>query len=136
MNFDKITAKHLDQLKSRIADTLAAKGIDNTGEASASLEVSGNQLLGNDYLYYLDQGRKSGKFPPSLMGWIRTKLGLEGKEAKQVDFLVRRKISREGTEIYKNRANGIELDSLVSEMLENLVKDVGEAAKVEVLKWG
>ena len=135
MSYEKITAKHLNQLSSKIKETLASKGIDNSGSASGSLEISGPKLLGNDYLYYLDQGRRPGKFPPSLIGWIRSKLGLEGREAKQVDFLVRRKISREGTEIYKDKSKGIQLDTLVNEMVDNLTKELPEHEGVEVLKW-
>jgi hypothetical protein len=135
MSYEKLTAKHLNQLKARISDTLAAKGIDATGSASASLEVSGNKLMGNEYLYFLDQGRGPGKFPPSLLGWVRSKLGLEGREAKQVDFLVRRKIANEGTGIFQDKSKGIQLDSLVDEMLDELTKELPSEVAAEALKW-
>lgn len=135
MSYEIKTAKALNELKQNIQSTLAAKNLDNTGEASMSLEVNGSQLLGNDYIYYLDQGRRPGKFPPSLIDWVRNKLGLKGNEAKQVDFLVRRKISREGTEIFKNKSNGLELDKLVNEMLDNLIKELPNEVAAEGLKW-
>jgi len=135
VSYEIKTAKALNELKQNIQSTLAAKNLDNTGEASMSLEVNGSQLLGNDYIYYLDQGRRPGKFPPSLIDWVRNKLGLKGNEAKQVDFLVRRKISREGTEIFKNKSNGLELDKLVNEMLDNLIKELPNEVAAEGLKW-
>jgi len=135
MNFDALTAKYLGNLKEKIQGAIASKGLDNSGEAFNSLEVKGSQLLGNDYIYYLDKGRGPGKFPPTLIGWIKNKLGLEGTEAKQVDFLVRRKIAREGTEIFKNNSKGIELDNLVNEMVDELIKELPGAVTVEVLKW-
>jgi hypothetical protein len=135
MSYEIITANALNGLKSKIQATLAAKNLDATGEASISLEVNGSQLLGNDYLYYLDKGRAPGKFPPTMYGWVNNKLGLSGSEAKQVDFLVRRKISREGTEIFKNKSKGLELNQLIEEMLEDLTKELPDEVAVEALKW-
>lgn len=135
MSYEELTAKHLNSLKEKIQGTIASKGLDNSGDAFNSLEVSGSKLLGNDYIYFLDKGRAPGKFPPSLMGWINNKLGLKDREAKQVDFLVRRKISREGTEIFKNKSKGLELDKLVDEMLDELIKELPDQVAVEALKW-
>jgi hypothetical protein len=135
MSYEIITANALNGLKRKIQATLAAKNLDATGEASMSLEVNGSQLLGNDYLYYLDKGRAPGKMPPSLIDWVRAKLSLKDNEAKQVDFLVRRKISREGTEIFKNKSKGLELDKLVTDMLENITKELPDEVAVEALKW-
>lgn len=135
MSYETLTAKHLNNLKEKIKSTLAEKNIDNSGEASLSLEVKESQLLGNHYIYYLNQGRGPGKFPPSMMGWIRDKLGLHGVEAKQVDFLVRRKIAREGTEIFKNKSKGLEFDKLVDDMLDEIIKELPNEVAVEALKW-
>ena len=135
MSYETLTTKHLNNLKTKLQNVMASKNIDASGEASGSLEVKGNQLLGSSYLYYLDQGRGPGKFPPSIINWIRTKLGLEGSEAKQADFLVRRKIAHEGTEIYKNKSKGIELDSLIEETLNELIKELPSEVAAEALKW-
>jgi len=135
MSYEALTAKHLNNLKEKIQRTIASKGLDNSGEAFNSLEVKGNQLLGNDYIYFLDQGRAPGKFPPTLISWVKNKLGLEGSEAKQVDFLVRRKIARDGTNIYRNKSKGIELDTLVEDTLNELTKELPDYAASEALKW-
>ena len=135
MNYNELTHKHLTALKEKIQRQITSKGLDNSGEAFNSLEVNGNKLFGNDYIYYLDKGRAPGKFPPTLINWVRNKLGLQGSEAKQVDFLVRRKIAREGTEIFRNNSKGIELARLVDETLDELIKELPEQVAVEVLKW-
>ena len=135
MTFEKQTKAALEGLASRIKAVLSEKGIDNTGSASGSLEIQGAKLMGNDYMYYLDKGRRPGKFPPSLLNWVRSKLGLPEKEAQQVDFLIRRKIANEGTGIFKDNSKGIGLDSLVSEMLDNLEPEITKELKAEALKW-
>lgn len=48
---------------------------------------------------FVHQGRRPGRRPPraALLGWVERKLGLAGKEAEQVAYLVARKIGRTGT---------------------------------------
>jgi hypothetical protein len=135
MSYEKTTRKSLESLREQIQLQLAAKNLDNTGEAARSLEIKGTSLLGIDYLYYLDKGRKAGKFPPSLMSWVREKLGLQGAEAKNADFLIRRSISRQGTAISRDPSKGLELDKLVTEMLDGMKEDLADEAKAEVLTW-
>jgi len=51
-----------------------------------------------DYTRYVEDGRSPGKFPPpdKLIPWVERNMGLTGKEAKRVAFLIGRKIAREG----------------------------------------
>ncbi len=137
MPYEIITQKHLQNLKVRIQQVMSAKSLDNTGSASASLEVNSNKLLGNDYIYYIDHGRGPGRFPPvdNIRNWVRDKLGVGGRELNSVSFLVGRKISEQGTEIFKDRSKGIELDILINEMIEELCKELPDEMKTEVLSW-
>ena len=135
MSYEKTTRKALESLREQIQLQLAAKNLDNTGEAARSLEIKGTQLYGIDYIYYLDKGRKAGKFPPSLISWVREKLGLQGAEAKNADFLIRRSISRQGTSIHRDPSKGLELDKLVSEMLDGMKEDLADEVKAEALTW-
>jgi hypothetical protein len=137
MNFDELTNKHLGNLSNKIAETLAAKNLDNTGSAIRSLEIKGNQLLGNDYIYYLDKGRAPGKFPPvqTIRDWVSQKLGVDNKIVNSIAYLVGRKISKEGTAIFKNSSKGLQLDILVEEMLEDLTKELPEKMAAEALTW-
>lgn len=136
MPFDELTYKHLNRLSETIRQVMKEKNLSNTGGAEASLEVKGNRLLGNDYIYFLDQGRKPGKFPPvtTMRDYVREKLLIEEKEVNQVAFLVGRKIKRDGTDIFRNSAKGLQLDRLVDNMLEELYKEIPETATVYAKK--
>ena len=49
----------------------------------------------------IEFGRRAGKkMPPAgvLLSWIELKMGLTGKSAERVEFLIRRKIGKEGFE--------------------------------------
>lgn len=51
------------------------------------------------YAEVVEKGRTAGKaWPPegSLIRWINLKLGVEGKAAKGLEFIIRRKIGRKG----------------------------------------
>ena len=137
MSFESLTNKHLFQLKATLQNEMASKNIDNTGNASQSLEVSGNQLLGNEYIYYLDKGRGAGKFPPvqNIRDWVRQKLNVEEKQINSVSFLIGRKISTQGTGIFRNNAKGIQLDLHVENMIDELFKELPDEAAAEALKW-
>lgn len=58
------------------------------------------------YALVAEKGRKpGGKMPPGgkgaksrpLLRWVKVKMGVSGREADRVEFLVRRKIARKGT---------------------------------------
>ena len=137
MPYESLTRKALEKLRDDIREAIATKGMDNSGQAWESLSVEGNTLFGADYIYYLDKGRGPGKFPPpkNIVEWVRAKLGLEGSEAKQVAYVIGKKISEQGTEIFRNTGKGINLDALIAAMLSDLEDAVGDEAKVEILKW-
>ena len=55
---------------------------------------------GNGYAYFVEYGRRSGKFPPLdvIAEWVHKKLRVKDeKEARSIGFLVGRKIAREGS---------------------------------------
>jgi hypothetical protein len=133
MPYKELTKKYLEDLKAKIAERIPK----NTGDASSSLEIDGNKLLGNDYIYYLDQGRGPGRFPPvdKMREWVNSKLGLTGKEGDSVAFLIGRKLKNEGSEIFKDKSKGIQLDSLADDMMNDLLKELPDTAAVEALKW-
>ena len=137
MKFNKTTEKHLNLLKQEIDAVLTRKNIDNTQSAANSLEVVGNKLIGNSYIYYLDQGRGPGKFPPvnNIRDWVRQKLNIEEAKVNGVAFLVGRKIATEGTAIYNDKSKGIELDNLIDKTINNIIADLPNEVAVEAFKW-
>jgi hypothetical protein len=137
MPYDELTRNKLEVLRDKIRAVLNLKGIDATGSASESLEVKGNELFGNDYIYFLDKGRKPGKFPPvkNIIEWIRQKLGINDGTENRIAYAIGYVMKRDGTRIYQDQSKGIELDKLVDEMLNELYEELPETAKVEVLTW-
>lgn len=83
----------------KLSDTLKSKVV--VGQSVISVE-----LRLQDYWYYVERGRKAGKFPPidKLMEWIKVKPIIaqpmkNGKvpKPKQLAYLIGRKIARKGT---------------------------------------
>jgi hypothetical protein len=137
MTREELTNKHLERLKENIQRSISDKGMTYTGGAAASLEVKDNQLLGNDYIYFLEYGRKPGKYPPvkPIRDWVRDKLGVADKEVNSVGFLVSRKIANIGTDIHTGARPNLGLEAMVEETLESLVKELGENEQIEILTF-
>lgn len=63
--------------------------------------VKGVIFQGKPYGEVIEKGRSAGKgMPPegSLLRWLEVKLGLSEKDAKRIEFVVRRKIKSKGFE--------------------------------------
>lgn len=131
MPFDSLTRKTLEEIKSKISEHIAGTA------AASSLEIEGNKLIGNDYIYYLVHGRRPGKFPPvdAMQSYVRDKLGLSAKEANQAAFLIGRKISEEGTKAFTDSSKRLPLDEIIEKELDNLYNKLGDEAKAEALTF-
>lgn len=132
----------LIEFNENLAKTLDNKGITATGTARDTLTVEMDernqvgQSIGKYYLEFLDRGRGAGRFPPpdNINAWIRVKLGIqEDKVVRQVSFLIGRKLATEGSEIYKNPGQGIELDVLATEFIKRLKSELPRVIKEHVL---
>ena len=137
MPFNELTQKHLNNLKNKIIQIMDSKDMNDTGGTKASLEIRGNELLGNEPIYYLDQGRRPGGYPPPdiMLKWVESKLKLQDTEAKQVAFLISRKIAEDGSIIYNDKSQGLQLDDLIENTLDELYKELPLATEVEILKF-
>lgn len=136
----KITEDNFEKFNKDIADSIRNKGISDSGEAINSLRISTTKnsvaSFGIDYIYYLDKGRRPGKFPPpqNIVDWINSKLGIsDEKETNSLAYLVGRKISLEGTEIFKDRSKGIQLDEKTEKLQKQLKDDAPKATKEDLL---
>lgn len=84
-----------------------------------------------EYYYFVDKGRRKGKFPPinKIQQWIKQKgLTLKGVTLKQAAFLISRKIAEKGikgTDIYTNA---------ITHLLERVRAKGMEKALMEDLK--
>lgn len=81
-------------------------------------------IEGNHYTYWMENGRKAGKFPPrnAILDWINQKgIVAEGISKNSLAFLIARKIANEGTKIRP----GIVSDVLTQDRINQLIKDIG-----------
>jgi hypothetical protein len=129
----RILESVMREFNDSIKETLRAKGIDNTREASESLRIESDKdsvkSIGVDYIEYLDRGRPPGKFPPvdKIRQWVST------KPVEINPYLVGKKISIEGTEIFKNPSKGLELDDKISKLQDELKKSLPKGLKADIL---
>lgn len=101
----------------------------------------GGLLFAPHYFQYLIYGRGPGKFPPpqAMTDFVeanpdileRAKQVFKYLTAQQLGFLIGRKISREGTDIFSGKRPGIDLLGVMDEHMPNLLEQV---AKNEALK--
>lgn len=143
--------RHLTEVLNRYGELLAVRYKSYVPEASGKLVQSVNYevkvdgdsyIVGlnlEDYWYYVEKGRKAGKFPPveNIMKWIKVKPVLprplkNGKlpTEKQLAFLIGRKIANEGTEgkhIMDRTVEEVNNEMLMSikmAILEDLTEDI------------
>ena len=98
-----------------------------------------------DYWYYVENGRKAGKWPPidNILNWIRVKPVLprpnaEGKlpTPQQLAFLIARKIGEEGTEGTQDlrKATDTIWDTFEDRLYEAIDEDV-DAAFIQIFHY-
>lgn len=81
-------------------------------------------IEGANYTYWMENGRKAGKFPPraAILEWIEQKnIVAEGITKNSLAFLIARKIAREGTKVRP----GIVSDVLTQDRINKLIQDIG-----------
>jgi hypothetical protein len=141
----------VNAIKTKLIERQGANGsfrsvVNASGRLADSIDyvVTGSRLTirGNDYIYYLENGRKPGKRPPKdvIRKWIDDK-GIVPRDKISKDslaYLIARKMGEEGSTIYK--AGGSDLvsgifndqfvDSLQSEFMNLLTVEV----ESEILK--
>ena len=98
-----------------------------------------------DYWYYVENGRKAGKWPPidNILNWIKIKPVLprpnaEGKlpTPQQLSFLIARKIGEEGTEGTQDlrKATDTIWDTFEDRLYEAIDEDV-DAAFIQIFHY-
>jgi hypothetical protein len=143
----EILTQFFEAIRNDIIVEHLAKGQRASGQTLESLEIVINdfkgQLWGAGYIGVLEDGRRPGKFPPrnKIESWIQSK-GIipRGKiSISQLAYLIARKISMEGTLLYKNGGNSGVLSKDINEtrigaLLESLADKYQADAASEVVK--
>jgi len=108
---------------------------NNTGSLSDSItaeiqNVDGEDMgviVMNDYYYYVDRGRKPGKFPPVnvVNQWVEDRIGtFPGLTFETTSFLVGRSIAKKGISGINFINNAI--DNVIDDMIERGEDDYAE----------
>lgn len=117
-----------------LANSVNYEIVDNGDVISIELNLA-------DYWQYVEDGRRSGKFPPldKILDWIRVKqilpTEINGKlpTEKQLAYLIGRKIAEEGTEGTHDLANAQET---IKREFENKIQEAIKADyNAEVLMY-
>lgn len=121
-----------------------AQGHNATGAGSQSLEYITKkgatfniQILGNDYLQYVNDGRQAGSLPPiqAIKEWVQIKGIASGKEAENAAWAISKAIEREGiptSGAMKFSSNGRRtgfIDYIVEEKGDELTERMSQSIK-------
>jgi hypothetical protein len=88
-------------------------------------------IKGANYTYWMEHGRKPGKFPPINMikKWIIEKpVHFENISLNSLSFLIARKIARDGTKIRP----GVVSDVITKPRIDDLLKRIGQSMILEL----
>ena len=131
----------LEQVKRDMISEQRRKGITSSGRSIASLNIKGDTLVGIGYWEFLFRGKGVKTFPPAkaIDDWLKVKPELQhifrdekGRflDRKQIGFLIRRKIAREGTEIFKDPRKGVDIEVIINrhstELAEGVAEDIAQ----------
>lgn len=125
-----------------------ALGMNASGSWISSLQVAvedGKGIIkGNDYTFYLVNGRAPGNAPPisPLISWVGYKLGLSGREAIGAAFAISKKIAKEGTDYYPDGTDLLEVlqskevtDYIYEKMRIDLKENVTLLIRKNIKQW-
>ncbi len=150
MEKEVIYAKYLEQLRLKLIAKYDELGLRASGKYADELEaeVKPNKLImyGADHSYFIEHGRREGKFPPrqDMLDWIETKRGLPTifrEKKKQFAFIIARKIAKEGIKVPNEFNKGKAISAVVDDFLANdiakMLEELGDvflaSIKVDIL---
>lgn len=141
----------VNAIKTKLIERQGADGrfssvVNASGRLAESITyvVNGSKLsiLGNDYIYYLEHGRRAGKRPPKdvIRKWIDDK-GIVPRDNISKDslaFLIARKMGQEGSTIYRaggsDLVSGIFNDQFVGSLQAEFMNLLTAEVESEILK--
>lgn len=129
-------------ISAELKDLIQRKPVTKFGSVNASGKLKDSvhydikdyvmRVYALDYIYYVEHGRKAGKYPPkkAIRDWIESKPTAQSNfgwsvasESKKnsIVFLIQRKIAEEGTTIYKQGGSML-LEDILSNDLRGQIK--------------
>ena len=128
MPFDQIILLFLQKVIIGLKIQQSQKGIRATGQSAESLKavmVAGKAtIIGDAAIFFQIHGRGPGRFPPESAiteeWFFRKNIPLIGITVESFLFLVRRKIAREGTDIFQGKRPALSIEDEVDKQIDEL----------------
>lgn len=146
-----IVQRHLEAVKTGIAQQMAQQGRNASGKSVASLEVktddNGGYLEGSGSFLAMEHGRGPGSVPKDFVSIIRDwivakgisyqslipkKNGTPEQGLRRLSGAIAYSIMKKGTKLYRNKGYNDIYDSVLNEELEKLADEALGVFAVEV----
>lgn len=113
----------------KLNDTKAARNSISFKTKGTTLRIEGKLRT-----IFLQDGRKAGKFPPInvIQGWVERKLNVPKEESRGVAFVIARKIAQKGTDIFTDKAKGLQLELILDSMQTLLLAEISKEVFFQV----
>lgn len=127
---EKILQEAANEFIEAIKAEMRDKDLNASGAGSDSLsaKIEGQKITIEGYvrLLFLVDGRAPGKKPPlePILNWVEVKLNVPPEEAKGVAFAIMEKISREGTDIFTDKAKGLQIELIINDLYNQLSEKI------------
>ena len=126
--------KYLLQRDKKVASSSLINSVKNNGVTIKNNEIQGNISIA-DYWKYVENGRRSGKFPPpnKIFDWAKQRslprVKASVRERQSFSFLVGRKIAKEGIK------PGNQLNEALEMTWHNLGDKINTAVGIDLEKY-
>lgn len=151
----KIVSDLKNDIRNKSITKYGAVNASGKLEKSIRYEVSGTTLrvFGEDYIYYLEAGRKPGKRPPkqAIREWIESKPSAQANfgwnqlkeyQKNSIVYLIQRKIGEKGTTIYEQGGSDLVsaivnkdvITDLQNRLLEGFSTDIVKSFRSQVIR--
>lgn len=136
MTDQEIMQEELESLRADLIARYNELGMPASGEWSESVELiakgSSGIIMANDYTWYMEHGRKPGKFPPimAIEKWINDKgIPVTDISVSSLAFIIARKIAKEGTKYFQMGGSNF-VDSVVT--AERIQKIIDRLSRFQI----
>lgn len=142
----RITTQLKEDIRNKRVTKYGAVNASGALADSVRFEVSNGVLrvYALDYSFYLEHGRKPGKFPPRepIIQWIKAKGLSFDIPINSLAYLIQRKIARKGTTIFEQGGSDLIsgiineglINDLKSELFEAIIDEAVSSFRSNVLK--
>ena len=148
---NEVGAKIVADLKNDIRNKQVTKygAVNASGrlEKSIDYKVEGTRLIvtGEDYIYYLEAGRRNGKRPPkqAIREWIESKPSAQANfgwnqlkeyQKNSIVYLIQRKIGQKGTTIFEQGGSDLVSAVINRDIIEFIQTKLLEGFNTETVR--